>query len=105
VLVGLDHLRHKESDRLSVMVDNLGRLGAVFERLPEGIRVVRGIQRRDDGPLPVTAADDHRIAMSMAVAALVAGPLELDDDRCVDKSYPDFWQMWQRLVDRGAPVR
>ena len=102
VLRGLDHLRHKESDRLAVMVDNLRRLGAELELGPGGLRTVRPLARRS-GPAPaVTAAADHRIAMAMAVAALVAGPLELDDDACVAKSFPRFWEMWDTLLEGAS---
>jgi 3-phosphoshikimate 1-carboxyvinyltransferase len=97
-LRGVRHLKHKESDRLSVMIDNLGRLGARFERSADGVRVVRGLDRGSARGQRVTAADDHRIAMSMAVAALAAGPLELDDEACVAKSFPEFWSMWRGLV-------
>jgi len=102
VLSGLDHLKHKESDRLTVMVENLGRLGAVFETGPSDVRVVRGVDRQRRGVEAVTSAGDHRIAMAMAVAALVVGDLELDDASCVGKSFPDFWRMWDRLIASGS---
>lgn len=104
-LTGLDHLKHKESDRLSVMVENLDRLGARFEAGSSSIRVYQGVRRHDPGAIEVTAADDHRIAMAMAVAALAVGELDLDDDRCVAKSFPDFWRMWDGLVrGTGKPL-
>jgi 5-enolpyruvylshikimate-3-phosphate synthase len=40
--------------------------------------------------------------MAMAVAALISGPLELDDPHCVSKSFPTFWMVWDRLL--GAPA-
>jgi 3-phosphoshikimate 1-carboxyvinyltransferase len=46
----------------------------------------------------VTAAGDHRVAMAMAVAALAAGPLTVDDGSCVGKSFPGFWAAWEGLV-------
>ncbi len=101
VLSGLDHLKHKESDRLTVMVGNLGRLGAVFDLGPASVVVRRGVDRNRSEVARVTAADDHRVAMAMAVAALAAGAVELDDERCVGKSYPGFWTMWAELVDGG----
>jgi len=102
VLAGIEHLKHKESDRLTVMVENLGRLGAVFDLGPTSLVVRKGIERNHPGVVGVTAADDHRVAMAMAVAALVAGELELDDGSCVGKSYPGFWNMWDTLVDGGG---
>jgi 3-phosphoshikimate 1-carboxyvinyltransferase len=105
-LSGLAHLKHKESDRLSVMIDNLERLGCRFEWEGSVVRVSRGLQRAENLVRSVTAADDHRIAMAMAVAALVAGPLELDDPTCVVKSFPGFWETWESVLpreDEGRP--
>lgn len=99
VLNGLDHLRHKESDRLAVMSDNLRRLGAGIEAGPSTFRVVKGLDRPGVGKTAVTAAGDHRIAMAMAVAGLATGGLELDDEECVGKSFPGFWKMWDQLLE------
>jgi len=97
-LSGLEHLRHKESDRLAVMVDNLGRLGARLEVAGDTVRVERSFPGRLERPVEVSAASDHRIAMAMAVAALIAGPLRLDDLDCVGKSFPGFWREWEKVV-------
>ena len=95
---GLDHLKHKESDRLTVMVKNLERIGARL-RVSGSELVVEATLGRGSGSVPgVTAAGDHRIAMAMAVAALAGGPLELDDPHCVTKSFPRFWEVWDRLL-------
>ncbi len=96
-LTGLEHLRHKESDRLSVMVDNLTRLGARLELDGTQLTVEAPVVRRSE-LRQVTAAADHRIAMAMAVTALGAGPLELDDAACVQKSFPGFWEQWERIL-------
>ncbi len=96
-LRGLENLRFKESDRLNVMAGNLRRLGA--EVTVEGgvFAVESGITPGHEGT-PVTAAGDHRIAMAMAVAALRAGELVLDDAACVAKSFPDFWDEWRKVT-------
>jgi len=101
-LVGLDNLGYKESDRLTVMVENLHRLGA--EISIEGSRATfeQPFGRRFKQPPRVTAAGDHRIAMAMAVAALAAGALVLDDPGCVSKSFPGFWGTWDGLTAAGA---
>ena len=101
-LDGLDNLRHKASDRLTVMVENLRRLGADISI--EGSRAIFGrpIGGGFEQPPRVTAAGDHRIAMAMAVAALAAGPLELDEADCVSKSFPRFWVFWEHLIAVGV---
>jgi 3-phosphoshikimate 1-carboxyvinyltransferase len=101
ILTGLDHLKHKESDRLSVMVANLTRIGVIVERGAATVRIVRGLARGPGGEVTVGASDDHRIAMAMAVAGLASGGLVLDDDRCVGKSFPGFWRAWEDLVGGG----
>jgi 5-enolpyruvylshikimate-3-phosphate synthase len=85
------------------MIENLTTLGAVFDKGPSSIRVRRPLDRRHRGGVEVTAANDHRIAMAMAVAALAVGPLDLDDDTCVGKSFPDFWQMWDCVIKSAGP--
>ncbi len=99
---GIDHLAHKESDRLAVMVQNLGRLGAEFTFDGPGLVVGKSLQADLRSTRDVTAAGDHRIAMAMAVAALGAGPLALDDADCVSKSFPQFWTVWDRLTDSAT---
>jgi 3-phosphoshikimate 1-carboxyvinyltransferase len=104
---GLEHLKHKESDRLAVMVANLERLGARISVRDFEITVEGTIDVPASSSPQVTAANDHRIAMAAAVAALAAGPLTLDDPDCVAKSFPRFWQVWDRLLtdsDDGGKV-
>ena len=101
-LTGLAHLEHKESDRLSVMIENLERLGCQFEHGRDQVRVVGSMIRASHLVRTATAADDHRIAMAMAVAALAAGPIELDDSGCVVKSFPGFWDAWDRILGATA---
>ncbi len=84
-------LRVKETDRIAAMCDTLGRLGAQIEPLEDGMRVTGG--------QPVTAGSvnsfgDHRIAMSMAVAALRAeGEILIEDTGCTATSFPNFWEL------------
>jgi 3-phosphoshikimate 1-carboxyvinyltransferase len=104
---GLEHLKHKESDRLAVMVSNLERLGARIAVRDFEVTVEATIDAPADPYPQVTAAKDHRIAMAAAVVALAAGPLALDDPDCVTKSFPRFWEVWDRLLadsDDGGKV-
>ena len=87
VISGAGELRVKESDRLAVMSRQLRRLGVDVEEQPDGA-VVRG-GRVLGGR--VESGGDHRIAMSLAVLALVAeGPVEIDGAEWIRTSYPDF---------------
>ena len=97
-LSGLDHLKHKESDRLTVMVENLEQLGARLKVDGNGFEVTESLGPRSGSMTRVTAAGDHRIAMAMALAALISGPIELDEPQCVSKSFPTFWTVWNQLL-------
>lgn len=81
-------LRVKESDRIAVMANQLQRMGAKITELPDGLEIV--------GETPLTGTDvdsytDHRIAMSLAIAALnSAGTTTIDRAEAAAISYPDF---------------
>jgi 3-phosphoshikimate 1-carboxyvinyltransferase len=99
---GLDHLKHKESDRLTVMKGNLERLGARMTVRGSEVEFEVTVDGGSQIPRLVVAAGDHRIAMAMAVAALGAGPLEIDEPASVTKSFPDFWNTWEGLLTGGG---
>jgi 3-phosphoshikimate 1-carboxyvinyltransferase len=88
---GLEELRVKESDRIATMAEGLRACGAKVEELEDGL-VIDGT---GGDPLPggatVGAKFDHRIAMSFAVAGLVAKkPVVIDDMAPVATSFPGF---------------
>jgi 3-phosphoshikimate 1-carboxyvinyltransferase len=93
-------LRIKESDRISVVTENLRRMGAQVDELPDGLRVAG----RSAGQLhgaEIEPHGDHRMAMAFAVAALGAkGETVIRDAECAGVSYPDFFSTLERLVER-----
>ena len=90
-------LRVKESDRIAVMTSQLNRMGARVTELPDGLEIIGG------SPLVGTDVDshtDHRIAMSLAIAALNAtGTTTINGAEAAAISYPDFTTTLQRLCD------
>ncbi|NKI35533.1 3-phosphoshikimate 1-carboxyvinyltransferase [Wenzhouxiangella sp. XN79A] len=84
---GAEELRVKESDRIAVMTEQLRRLGVAIDERPDGARIVGGGVAGGR----VDAGGDHRVAMSLAVLALVAdGPVEIDGADWIATSYPGF---------------
>ena len=83
---GVDHLRHKESDRLAVVAKNLSRMG-IKVKTGESEFVICG---GTPGAAYVETANDHRISMAFQVAGLAATGVEVDDKDCISKSFPDF---------------
>ena len=97
---GLEELRVKESDRITVMAEGLRAIGVKVEELPDGL-IIEG---RDGDPFPggatIAAHLDHRIAMSFAIAGLVSkAPVTIDDITPVATSFPTFETM---LASLGA---
>ena len=100
---GAADLRHKESDRIAAMAEALSCLGADITAGRDGWLINGPTPLRGGGPgrpAVIATAGDHRIAMSMAVAALIAeGGVALDDDRCVAVSFPDFFVTLNGLIN------
>lgn len=86
---GAAELRVKESDRIKAVVENLRRMNAAVEEFPDGLRVAKS----DLKGAAVEAFGDHRIAMSFAVAALLAtGETEISGAESAGVSFPEFFQ-------------
>jgi 3-phosphoshikimate 1-carboxyvinyltransferase len=100
VFRGAAELRVKESDRLSAMTEGLRSLGADVDELPDGL-VVRGPSTLSGGR--VASHGDHRVAMSFAVAGLVAeSNVVVDGWSSVDTSFPGFLDVLGRAQGRLA---
>lgn len=90
-IAGAEELRVKESDRIATMATELRKMGVGIEERPDGM-VIHGI----GGTKPLIgntfqSYGDHRVAMSMSVAALVADrPSTVQDTECVATSFPGF---------------
>ncbi len=94
-IVNAGRLRIKESDRLAAMAEELGRLGARIQETKDGLMIQGGRPLRGAA---VSSHNDHRIAMSLAVAAgFATGALELEGAECVKKSAPQFWEEFRAL--------
>jgi 3-phosphoshikimate 1-carboxyvinyltransferase len=95
-------LRVKESDRIATTCGELRRLGARVEELPDGL-VIEGVQSLSGGPCQ--SHGDHRLAMALGVAGLLAqGETVIDGAEAAEVSYPAFWKDLARLA-AGEQVR
>ncbi|MFB6206759.1 MAG: 3-phosphoshikimate 1-carboxyvinyltransferase [Haloglomus sp.] len=95
-----EHVRYKETDRVSAMATELEKLGASVEERPDEL-VVHGGESRLQGAT-VDGRADHRIVMALAVAGLVAaGETRIRGAEHVDVSFPGFFDV---LYDLGADV-
>jgi 3-phosphoshikimate 1-carboxyvinyltransferase len=82
------HIRHKETDRIGNLAAELRKLGADVGERPDGMRIV---------PRPLHGAEiatyrDHRMAMSLALVGLRIPGVVIQDPRCTEKTYPEFFR-------------
>lgn len=98
VVTGAEELRHKESDRLKAIVNNMQSLGADIEELEDGFSV-SGKSQLPGGGIWRTY-HDHRLAMTGLVAQLIAlEPMEIEETASAAVSYPRFEQDLRSLLD------
>jgi 3-phosphoshikimate 1-carboxyvinyltransferase len=88
------HIRDKETDRIGDLARELRRLGATVTERHDGLTVV---------PAPLHGAtvatyDDHRMAMSLALAGLRTPGVRVADPGCVGKTFPEYWDRLAALV-------
>lgn len=97
VVSGAKELRVKETDRIKAIVSELKKMGADIEEREDGFAV--------NGPTGLQGTvcesyNDHRIAMSLAVAALLAeGKTVIKNSECIDISFPGFEKTLQKLIN------
>ncbi len=84
---GIAHARLKETDRVAAMATELRKLGQVVEERPDGLT----IHPRPVVPASIATYDDHRMAMSFAIAGLRAPGIQIEHPECVAKTFPDFF--------------
>jgi 3-phosphoshikimate 1-carboxyvinyltransferase len=91
---GVEHIRHKETDRIGDLARELRKFGAKVEEFRDGLRLEPGPLR----PAVVDTYNDHRMAMSFAVAGLRIPGVVLRNPACVTKTYPRFFEDLSRIA-------
>ena len=93
VIQGIGNLRIKETDRILALANELTRLGAEVETGEDYLVIRPGDYRGAE----IETYDDHRMAMSFAVAGLKIPGIRIKNPTCVEKSFPDFFQRFANL--------
>jgi 3-phosphoshikimate 1-carboxyvinyltransferase len=89
----VSHLRGKESDRLAAVATELSKMGIAAECTDTGLTIQGGQPRGAE----IETYNDHRIAMSFAVAGLRVPGVRIRGEGCVEKSFPEFWSVFESL--------
>lgn len=93
VIKNVAHLRAKESDRLSAISTELSKMGISVTVTDKDLIITGG---NPHGAV-IECYKDHRIAMSFAMAGLVVPGVTITDKKCVEKSFPKFWEVLDAL--------
>jgi 3-phosphoshikimate 1-carboxyvinyltransferase len=95
------HIRHKETDRLSALAIELRKLGARVDEQPDGLVIDPPALHQLHGA-SIATYNDHRMAMSFALAGLRIPGVTILDPGCVAKTYPGFWTDLEQLRASNA---
>lgn len=94
LFTNIQRLRLKESDRVNAICELLNKFGIRTETTSQTLQVFPG---KFSGCC-IDSKNDHRIAMTAAIAATIAtGPVTITQAQCVEKSYPAFWDVYNKL--------
>jgi len=87
--------RVKETDRIAAMAKELGKLGAGVEAGADYLKVA---PRKLNAGIAVDTYDDHRMAMSLSLAALGGVAVRINDPDCVAKTFPDYFRVFAGIA-------
>lgn len=91
------HLRYKETNRLEVLAAGLQKLGGKVDVREDGLTVYPGKLCGAE----IETCNDHRIAMSFAIAGLGTNGVAIKQPSCVSKSFPNFWDEFEKLEKKA----
>lgn len=90
----IKNLRYKESDRLSALANELKKLGTTVNEGEDYLEIIPSNSYR---PTIIETYNDHRIAMSFAIAQLMIDEIQIKNPECVKKSFPNFWSELNKM--------
>ena len=93
-ITGVSNLRIKETDRIKALATELSRIGAQVRELDDGLVIIPAKLQAAE----IVTYDDHRMAMSFALAGLKIHGIRIKNPGCVNKSFPDFFKKLESLV-------
>jgi 3-phosphoshikimate 1-carboxyvinyltransferase len=87
-ITGVEHIRHKETDRIAALAIELRKFGARVDERPDGLTITPASLHG----ATIDTYDDHRMAMSMALVGLRTAGVTINDPGCTAKTYPAFFE-------------
>lgn len=96
-ILNVAHLRIKESDRIAAPAQELRKIGVNVKEHDDGLSI---IGKNTDYPesMLFSSYGDHRMAMSLSLLTFANIKVQFDDPKVVEKSFPNFWHMWDKVI-------
>ncbi|MGB9664412.1 MAG: 3-phosphoshikimate 1-carboxyvinyltransferase [Ignavibacteria bacterium] len=94
LIKNIENLRYKESDRIQALANELSKLGAKVRTGKDFIEINPTEKYK---PAVIETYNDHRIAMSFAIAQLKIPEIKIKNPECVKKSFPNFWSEFNKM--------
>jgi 3-phosphoshikimate 1-carboxyvinyltransferase len=98
LITGVEHMRWKETDRIKAMVTQLAAMGADVEERQDGMLIKPSKLQRTQ----VATYDDHRMAMSLAIAGIANQGVDIEDPDCTSKTFPTFFEVLAALRSQSG---
>lgn len=91
-ITNIENLRIKETDRLQALENEISKFGIDVKTTKDSITIV-GNPNLKPQPTSIKTYDDHRIAMAFAIIPNT----EIENPECVNKSFPNFWELFKKI--------
>ncbi len=93
-IFNIGHLREKECDRIEAVCSQLEKIGIRTTQGQDWIEIHGG---KPAGPAEIETFNDHRIAMAFSIAGLKVPGIIIQNETCVEKSFPEYWKVFDGL--------
>ena len=92
-ICNIKHLREKECDRIDALSSQLMKMGIKVKQGDDYIEITGGSPKG----ARIETFNDHRIAMAFSIAGLKISGMEIENEACVEKSFPNYWDIFENL--------
>jgi len=92
-ITNIKHLREKECDRIDAVFSQLMKMGIEVKQGEDYLEITGG----EPKGARIETFNDHRIAMAFSIPGLMVRGMEIENETCVEKSFPNFWQIFNAL--------
>ena len=92
-LTNIKHLREKECDRIDAVCSQLMKMGIKVNQGENFLEITGGNPKG----ARIETFDDHRIAMAFSIFGLKISGMEIENETCVKKSFPNYWDIFETL--------